>query len=421
MPERREIPRSEERVPEGPEGPEGDGALKISRRPVPVPTILTTFAVALTFLLVWKLSFVLLMGFAAILLGIAFRKTGNYLSRFTGISPTVSVFIVLGAGALAAALLVMIAGPQITQQMRQLVAAIPQAWQQVMDWLNSSAIGNFLLERAQDSGQQGGDAAAGGPGGGGAMGPFAGSVMSVFGVLRGTVNAVIGGLANLVLVVTVSIFLALNPGPYVQGVLRLVPMDHRGEAAGILREIGDKLWSWLAGQSLDMLIVAILTGGGLWLLDIPLALVLGIIAGLTNAIPFIGPFISGVPAVLFSLTQGPQDALYVLLLFVAVQQLEGNVIMPLIQRRAAGLPPVMTIFGVIGFGVLFGLPGILVAAPLMVVAMVLVQRLYIEGVLGDDLPDHEPAHDDGDGDGDGDINGDGQSVGGAGSVAGGGA
>ena len=223
--------------------------------------------------------------------------------------------------------------------------------------------------------------------------------MSVFGVLRGTVNAVIGGIANLVLIITVAIFLALHPQPYIHGLLRLVPIVHRDHAAEILREIGDKLWSWLAGQSLDMLIVAVLTGGGLWLLDIPLALVLGIIAGLTNAIPFIGPFLSGVPAVLFSLTQGPRDAFYVLLLFIAIQQLEGNVIMPLIQRRAAGLPPVMTIFGVIVFGVLFGLPGILVAAPLMVVAMVLVQRLYIEGVLGDDLPDHVPDDKPEDGDG----------------------
>ena len=93
---------------------------------------------------------------------------------------------------------------------------------------------------------------------------------------------------------------------------------------------------------------------------------------------------------LFALTQGPREALYVLILFIVIQQLEGNVIMPLIQRRAAGLPPVMTIFGVIGFGMLFGLPGVLVAAPLMVVAMVLVQRLYIEDVLGDELPPHKP-------------------------------
>ena len=128
---------------------EDDGALRISRRPVPVPTILTTFAVALTLALLWKLSFVLLMGFAAILLGIALRKTANYLMRYLHLSSGVAVLVVLAVALTAFGLLAMIAGPQITQQMRQLFAAIPQAWSQVMDWLNSSAIGNFLLERAR--------------------------------------------------------------------------------------------------------------------------------------------------------------------------------------------------------------------------------------------------------------------------------
>ncbi|WBU51785.1 AI-2E family transporter [Paracoccus sp. SCSIO 75233] len=383
------------RQPELPDPEADDGALKISRRPVPVPTILTTFAVALTLLLIWELSFVLLMGFAAVLFGIAIRKTANYLVRWTGLSPSLAVFTVLALGLLAVIGLFLNAGPQISEQMRQLVAAIPRAWGQVLDWINSSALGNFIFERnAEAAAAANGQSGSGSGGGRNAARAAMESFTGLFGVVRGTVNAVIGGIANLVLVLTVAIFLALHPETYVQGMLRMVPIAHREHAAEILREIGDKLWSWLAGQSLDMLIVAILTGGGLWLLDIPLALVLGIIAGLTNAIPYIGPFLSGIPAVLFSLTQGPRDALYVLLLFVAVQQLEGNVIMPLIQRRAAGLPPVMTIFGVIGFGVLFGLPGILVAAPLMVVAMVLVQRLYIEGVLGDDLPDHVPYKDD---------------------------
>ncbi|WBU62920.1 AI-2E family transporter [Paracoccus aerodenitrificans] len=385
MPQMRDLPETEE----------ADSSLKMSRRPVPVPTILTTFAVGIMLMLIWKLSFVLLMGFAAILIAIALRKSSVYLTSHLPVSATVGVFLVLGIVVLAFGALVMNAGPQISQQMRQLIAAIPQAWQQITDWLNSSAIGNFLFDRVSQDAQSGANAAGGSASSSGAMRPsFANSVMGIFGFLRGTVNAVIGGVANLVLVLTVAIFLALNPKPYVSGVLRLVPLGQRKHAGEILREIGDKLWSWFAGQSLDMVIVAVLTGGGLWLLDIPLALVLGIIAGLTNAIPYIGPFLSGVPAVLFSLTQGPRDALYVLLLFVAVQQFEGNVIMPLIQRKAAGLPPVMTIFGVIGFGVLFGIPGILVAAPLMVVAMVLVQRLYIEGVLGDDLPDHVPAEDD---------------------------
>lgn len=375
--------------------PPDEGVLTMSRGPIPLPTILTIFAVAITLALVWKLSFVLLMGFAAVLIAIALRKTANYLVRYLRLTPTAAVFVVLGAVFLAVLLLVLNAGPQISEQMRQLFAAIPRAWAQIVGWLNNSAIGNFILERNADAAgvqlPQGQEGAPPASGGGAAARAAMPSFNGIFGVLRGTVNAVIGSIANLVLILTVSIFLALHPEPYIQGMLRLVPVGSRGQATEIIAELGDKLWSWLAGQSLDMLIVAVLTGGGLWLLDIPLALVLGIIAGLTNAIPFIGPFLSGIPAVLFALTQGPRDGLYVLLLFVAIQQLEGNIIMPLIQRRAAGLPPVMTIFGVIGFGVLFGLPGVLVAAPLMVVAMVLVQRLYIEGVLGDDLPDYIPA------------------------------
>lgn len=369
-----------------PEPQPAEAPLTVSRRPVPLPTILTVFAIAIGLLVVWKLSFVLLMGFAGVLVAIALRMSANYLARWLPISPTVGVFLVMALVILAVMGLVMNAGPQITQQMRQLIAALPEAWRQVMAWLGSSTLGNVLIDQVSEGGRlatDGAEAAAG-------TRPSASTFSGILGFLRGTLNAATGSIVNLVLIVTVAIFLAINPGPYIQGALQLVPISRRERAATILKELGDKLWSWLAGQAVDMLVVAAMSGFGLWMLGIPLALALGIIAGLTNAIPYIGPFLGGAPAVLFALTQGPRDALYVLILFIVIQQLEGNVIMPLIQRRAAGLPPVMTIFGVIGFGVLFGLPGLLVAAPLMVVAMVLVQRLYIEGVLGDTLPPHRP-------------------------------
>ena len=356
--------------------------VKLSNRPVPLATILTVFAIGIGLVMVWKLSFVLLMGFVGVLVAIALRMSANYLSRWLPISPTLGVFLVLALVFLALMALIMNAGPQITQQMRQLIAALPEAWRQVMAWLSTSTLGNLVIDQVSE----GARAAQAGQG----TSPSASTFTGILGFLRGTLNAATGSIANLVLIVTVAIFLAINPGPYIQGALQLVPIHHRRRASAILKELGDKLWSWLAGQSLDMLVVAAMSGFGLWMLGIPLALALGIIAGITNVIPYIGPFLGGTPAVLFALTQGPREALYVLILFIVLQQLEGNVIMPLIQRRAAGLPPVMTIFGVIGFGVLFGLPGVLVAAPLMVVAMVLVQRLYIEDVLGDELPPHKP-------------------------------
>ena len=356
--------------------------VKVSNRPVPLATILTVFAIGIGLVMVWKLSFVLLMGFVGVLVAIALRMSANYLSRWLPISPTLGVFLVLALVFLALMALIMNAGPQITQQMRQLIAALPEAWRQVMAWLSTSTLGNLVIDQVSE----GARAAQAGQG----TSPSASTFTGILGFLRGTLNAATGSIANLVLVFTVAIFLAINPGPYIQGALQLVPIHHRPRASAILKELGDKLWSWLAGQSLDMLVVAAMSGFGLWILGIPVALALGIIAGITNVIPYIGPFLGGTPAVLFALTQGPREALYVLILFIVLQQLEGNVIMPLIQRRAAGLPPVMTIFGVIGFGVLFGLPGVLVAAPLMVVAMVLVQRLYIEDVLGDELPPHKP-------------------------------
>ena len=374
---------SERPDPDTRPSPRPERGVEVSRRPVPLPTILTVFAIAIGLLMVWKLSFVLLMGFAGVLVAIALRMSANYLSRWLPISPTVGVFLVMALVIVALMALIMNAGPQITQQMRQLIAALPEAWRQVMAWLSSSTLGNLVIDQVSEgarAAQSGAEAAR----------PSASTFTGILGFLRGTLNAATGSIANLVLIVTVAIFLAINPGPYIQGALQLVPIHHRARAADILKELGDKLWSWLAGQSLDMLVVAAMSGFGLWMLGIPLALALGIIAGITNAIPYIGPFLGGTPAVLFALTQGPRDALYVLILFIVIQQLEGNVIMPLIQRNAAGLPPVMTIFGVIAFGVLFGLAGLLVATPLMVVAMVLVQRLYIEGVLGDTLPPHRP-------------------------------
>ena len=107
----------------------------------------------------------------------------------------------------------------------------------------------------------------------------------------------------------------------------------------------------------------------------------GLLAGALAFIPFFGPIASGVLAVLLAFMQGPELALYVAILCVVIQQIEGNLLMPLVQRWAVELPPVLGITAAVIFGLLFGLPGVILASPLMVVAMVLVRMLYVEGVL----------------------------------------
>lgn len=343
------------------------------RRPVPLATILTVFGIGILLAALWAWSNLLLLTFAAILVAIALRGGGRLFNRYLGLNMKIGVLLTVLIVAIIIYVLLQSMGPALTAQFNELLRGLPAAWQQVSDWLDSSGFGKFIerqLEPGQAGSGTGGNVATNG-------------LPQVFGFLTGTITTVFGGLANVVLMITMAIFLALDAPTYRNGALRLVPIPYRPRAGFIADEIGVNLGRWMAGQAVDMLAVAIMTGLGLWLLGMPLAMVLGVIAGLTNIIPYVGPFLSGAPAVLFALTQGFDMAVYVLLLFLFVQQFEGNVLLPLIQKFASDLPPVLTVMAIVAFGGLFGFAGILLATPLVLVIMVLVQRIYVEGILGD--------------------------------------
>jgi predicted PurR-regulated permease PerM len=125
---------------------------------------------------------------------------------------------------------------------------------------------------------------------------------------------------------------------------------------------------------------------GLWLLGMPSAFALGLLAGALEFVPFAGPVIAAVPAILLSLVAGPEMTIWVCLLYLGVQQFEGNVLTPMIQQYVVELPGVVLLFSLIGFGTLFGTLGIVLAAPLAVVTMVLVKRLYVIDALDTATP-----------------------------------
>lgn len=337
-------------------------------RPGPIAVV---FATALLLAAMWQWSNVLLLGFGAVLIAIALRAGAAVLHRRTGLGFKPGVLLTALAAVLAIAGIVASVGPSISDQFRQLIGSLPGAWDQITGWLGESPVGQFLERQMEDASQNGNGAAP------------TGSLPAIFGYVTGTLNTVFGGVANLVLLLTVAIFLALDAPLYRGGALRLVPLSYRARAGGIADELARALGRWMGGQALDMVLVALATGLGLWLLGVPLALVMGLIAGLTNIIPVVGPFLSGIPAVLFALTQGLDMAVYVALLFLVIQQLEGNVLMPLIQRFAADLPPALTVLAILAFGGLFGFAGIVLATPLLLVAIILIKRIYVEDVLGD--------------------------------------
>lgn len=130
-----------------------------------------------------------------------------------------------------------------------------------------------------------------------------------------------------------------------------------------------------------MIVVGLMTWLGLWLIGIPSALTLGLLAALLEFIPFIGPIISAVPAILLAFAEGPDKAFYTLLLFILVQQIEGNLLEPMVQQRAVDLPPALLLFALVAGGLVFGGAGIVLAAPLTVVLYVMVKRLYVQEAL----------------------------------------
>lgn len=196
-------------------------------------------------------------------------------------------------------------------------------------------------------------------------------------------SGLLGAVGNVVIILFVGIYFAAQPHLYIDGLVTLVPPKKRARARAVLDELGTTLARWLLGKAASMLVVGIASAAGLAALDVPLALILGLIAGLLDFIPYLGPLMGGVPAVLIAFSHSPEQALYVVLLFTAIQMLEGYLMSPLIEKRTVALPPALTIVMQILFGALFGLAGVALATPLTAVLAVLVAMLYVQDVLGD--------------------------------------
>jgi predicted PurR-regulated permease PerM len=134
-----------------------------------------------------------------------------------------------------------------------------------------------------------------------------------------------------------------------------------------------------------MVAIGIITTVALVALDVKAAIALGLLAGLLELIPFFGPIMSALPAIGIALADSPQKGLYVLILYILLQQIEGNLITPLILERRLDIPPVLTILAVSALGVVFGVLGMLIAEPLLAVCLVTAKMLYVQDVVGDDV------------------------------------
>ncbi|HEU4829170.1 MAG TPA: AI-2E family transporter, partial [Gemmatimonadales bacterium] len=323
------------------------------------------FAGAALLLLVWMVRDVLLLGFAGILLGLVFRVPAEWLAARTPLPHGVAVVLVVLAlfGVLAGVFT--LRGADIRNQANQLRERIPRAAEQLQAKLEQTEIGREVVKNVPTPRELLPDST-------GAVQRATGAVTRTFALL-----------ANVLIVLFLGIVLALTPRVYTDNVLRLVPVRRRARAEALLGELGHTLRWWLLGRLVSMSAIGVLTWIGLSVLDVPLAFVLALIAALLSFVPNIGPVVAAAPAVLLGLVQGPEKAIMVALLYLAVQAIESWLLDPVIDRKTIYLPPALTVLAQLAMAVIAGLAGVALATPLAAVVAVTTRKLYVEGVLGD--------------------------------------
>lgn len=304
----------------------------------------------------WALIDVLLLLFACALVALILLTITNALRRRIPLPFGVALGLTtLGLLALLVGAFTFF-GATLQGEFAEIAQRLPVAWAEVQARLQGSPAGAALVERAQR------------------LAP-SGQVL-VAGATR-VLTAVGGGISGVAIVLVGGLYLAAQPRLYSGGLLRMVPHDSRTQVAETLDAVTVSLRNWLKGQGLGMLFVGCATGLGLWLVGVPAAWAIGLIAGLAEFVPYLGILVAGIPAVVLAFGQGTNTGLWTIGVLVAVQQIQGNLVMPLLQNRMVDLPPAITIFGIIAAGILFGIAGVLLATPLTIVILVLVRQLYL--------------------------------------------
>ena len=339
--------------------------------PASVRRILFLVGVGIVLLAAWQLLDVLLLAFGAVIVAVVLRSLSEPIEKHTPLGQ--------GSSLAAAGLLIVVLftgagwlfGATVSAQVEDLTERLPKTPAEFRAVVGELPMADTIMAQVNGFDLQ-------------SAGSAAGPIQSIAGRIGGYAMTVVGALANLLVVIFAGIYLAVHPRAARNGLLALVPRGPREPLAHALDTSGRALSRWLLGQFASMTIVGVLTGLGLWAIGLPSPAALGLFAGIVAFVPVVGPIISVIPAALIALQEGPMMVVWTILVYIVVQQVESNLTYPLIQKKAADLPPALTLFAVLGFGVLFGPLGVVLAAPLMVVLYVLVKILYVRNTLGEE-------------------------------------
>jgi predicted PurR-regulated permease PerM len=318
-------------------------------------------AMAIALIVVFQIR-VLLMTLAGALLAILFSTSAGWISKKLRLPYWLAltfVCIIFFAAIIAIGWLVQ---AQVSKQAAAFVERGPEMREKFHQWLDRHPLIRSWTGDI-DQAWKGGHA----------------KVVAFVGKVVGSTGHILG---ELLVVIFVGIFGATNPRLYVDGFCKLIPRRHEPQAREVLGRVHEKLWWWLIGEFVAMTFIGIMTTLALMLLKIPMALGLGMVSGVLNFIPNFGPIIAAIPILAMALLKDPQTALYAAIIPFVIQEIQNEVITPLVQQKASHLPPVILILSQVFMFYWAGAWGMVLAPPLALIVMTMIQVLYVKEALG---------------------------------------
>jgi predicted PurR-regulated permease PerM len=325
--------------------------------------LIGALALVVATLLLWELRWVLLILFGAIVLAVALDVPITWLRRLFPLSRPAGLGVVLavliGLGGVLSSLLL----PEVIEQFQLLQRIIPALPGQInglirqvpaLESLEEQLLSQASLERVQPLGEQ----------------------------LLGFAGGAANGTLQILLMALLAVLLALDPRSHQHLLTAFTPSFYRPRMQLLMRESREALGGWLAGMTLSAVIVFLSTWAGLALLRVPLALLSALVCGLLTFVPTIGPTLGTLlPMGVALLLVSPGKMVEVLILRLVLQNLEAFVLTPLLLSRTVNLLPTVALVSQLSLGVLLGLPGVLLALPLVVVLQVVGREMLVHDVM----------------------------------------
>ncbi|KGE13543.1 AI-2E family transporter [Sphingobacterium deserti] len=313
-------------------------------------------SVIVVLLLLWKAVNVLFLILAGAILSVYFHGLAGLLRRRLSVPKKFSLSLSVGITVLFLGGLFALVGARIAEEATSFAEQLPKFIDDASAYVQQNKEVKSIFEEVKSSQ----------------------TMEKVTPYLTKFFNSSFGFLGDIYVVIFIGVFFTASPVQYKKGMVKLLPAGARREGSEIIELISGNLKAWLKGMLFSMLVVFVLTAIGLVCLGVNLWLILAIIAGLLSFIPNFGPVIAIIPAALVALSQSPETALWVILLYCLVQLIESSFVMPLVQQKLIETPPALLIITQVFMGVWLGGWGVVLATPILVIVMVMVENLYIK-------------------------------------------